>query len=247
MKTRWMGTLGLAVLWASAAATGCVAPGPDDGDDPGEGLGGEVVAESAQAFTASAGGPVCTLSVDKTTGPAPLSVKLTASCADPNGDAITAYYLVCGNGQSQFGAGKTLTCNYTAAGSYSPFVQAMDATGAWGSAAYRSVTATSSVHAVPEAWSATPSGLATKCAVVYADGTGSYSTGGSVTSYQWNIDGTSYTGSTASKTFCNYHGFIMVSLTVTDSIGNTDTGVQDVYICPPWYRNRGDCSALELE
>ena len=241
MKTKRMGSLGSAIFWLSAAAMGCVTQEPtDDGLD--EDIADERVGEATQAFTASPGGPICTLALDKSSGPATLTVKLTASCADPNGDPITAYYLACGNGATQFGAGTTLTCAHSVVGVHLPFVQAMDATGAWGAAAYKTVTVTNPAHAELEAW-AIQEPAAKKCVKIHGDGTNSYSNA-PITTYKWIINGSPYSGATpVTGQYCSY-GSVAVSLTVIDSNGNQNTQTGSIDVCPKLYKDLGFCGGV---
>lgn len=239
MKKQWMGSLAIAIFWASAAA-GCVAPASTDDEAADDALpGDEAVGETEQAYTASPNGPICTIGASKTSGPPPLSTTLAAQCSDPNGDAVTAYYFTCGNGGSYFGPNSSFTCSYSSVGSYSACVQAMDATGAWSQQRCTAITVTSSVQAVIEAYAVDSS--PTKCVDVHADGSDSYSNGGTITSYQWNIGGVSYSGATASRYVCAFYGPMSVSLTVTNSLGNTSTKSQTINICPKFYRDKGIC------
>lgn len=245
MAKQWMGSLAIAIL-ASAAATGCVDPSTTDGDEEAEGAEASSegdLGEAEQAYTASPGGPSCALSASPASGLPPLTTSLTAACSDPNGDAVTAHYITCGNGAYYFGPGNTFGCAYSSIGTYSACVQAMDATGAWGAQSCVAISAAGSAHAELEAW-VTYDPTSPKCAKVTGFGGNSYSVGGTITSYQWDIDGASYSGMKASRTLCYRYGFVPVSLTVTDSNSKTDTQSGGVSVCPKLYEDKGFCSTV---
>jgi outer membrane protein assembly factor BamB len=67
---------------------------------------------------------------------------------------------------------------------------------------------------------------------VTLEASGSSDPDGSISSYEWRVDGTSYTGKTVSHTFSNA-GEYTVGLTVTDEDGVTDSTTQSINISIP--------------
>lgn len=245
MKTKWNRAFAWTAALVSLNVAGCLTEADvyEQGD---EAMSDGDLGEEAFAYTAAVGGPNCAAVLSKTTGDVVLASTLSGSCTDPNGDAITLYYLTCGNGSYYLGPASSKVCSYTGMGTYQACVQAMDATGTWGSQACKTVTATSSAHAEHEIWAQNEAGYA-KCATILADGTYSYSNGGTITSYNWNIGGTAYSGATVTQNICYYYGTMSVSLTVTDSLGNTDTQTGYVTVCPKFYKDKGFCGAIPPE
>jgi PKD repeat protein len=183
-------------------------------------LGAYTVSGTVVATTSSVP-PIAVPGATPTSGTAPLVVQFNgSSSSDPDG-TISSYLWTFGDGTSATGV--TASHTYSAAGTYTAILKVTDNSGLSSSGTVGINVTAALVNTPPTALvTATPvSGSAPL--VVQFNGTQSYDTGGSISSYLWTFgDGGSATGSTTSHTY-NSAGSYTATLKVTDNGGLTAT------------------------
>ena len=175
--------------------------------------------------------PTCSLSVDKNSGYAPLTVTFTMSASDSDGSISSWALDVNNNDIAEYsGSGNppsTEQYTYNNAGTYTAKLTVEDNNGA---KAYDTVVVTISSHVnQPPVADAGEDKTVFSGDVVYFDASASYDPDGTITSYTWNFgDGDTANGKVASHRFrggINQPKTYTITLTVKDNKGasNTDT------------------------
>jgi PKD repeat protein len=156
-------------------------------------------------------------------------VSFTGSGLDPDG-TITSYSWNFGDGSSATGATATASHAYTSSGTYTVSLTVTDSDDRTDT-----VSQQITVYSLPKAsFGHSPPAPVTGTPVSFnGSGSSDADPGVGISSYAWNFgDGTAGSGATPSHTYSN-PGNYTVSLTVTNSVGLTATGSEEVTIFPP--------------
>ncbi len=149
--------------------------------------------------------------------------------SDPDG-TIVSYAWSFGDGS--IGSGVTTTHMYAPTGSYTVTLSVIDNSGSTGSASATVVVIIASDKPPVASFTFTSGPLYVNGTVSF-DASSSHDPDGTVTAYTWTFDdGTSAAGVTTTHKF-TAPGRYMVSLTVTDNLGNTNSMAQVVLIMQP--------------
>jgi len=167
--------------------------------------------------------PIARFTATPTTGTAPLLVNFNASTSTDSLGRIVTYAWNFGNGQT--GTGVTTSTTYTTAGTFTVILTVTDSLGLTDTAsAVITVTRRDTVANRPPVanFTATPTSGTAPLAVFF-NASASTDSLGRIVSYAWNFgDGSTGTGQITANTF-DSAGVYTVILTVTDSLGLSDT------------------------
>ena len=169
--------------------------------------------------------PTASLTIDSTSGDAPLTVNLDASASDDSDGSIVSYDWDFGDGTT--GSGVQVSKTF-AGGNFTITLTVTDDGGA------TAQTATSvSVNALPIAsFTATPPNGVAPLNVQF-DANASNDPDGNIVSYDWDLgDGTTASTVTPSKAYTS-DGNYTVTLTVTDNLGATQSSSQVISVNAP--------------
>ena len=158
-----------------------------------------------------------------------LGVSLSGTGSTDSDGTITDY--AWNFGDTTTGTGATTSHTYTAAGTYTVRLTVTDDDGATGTATRQvTVTAGPPGNQSPIAAIAAPT---INDLAVSLSGTGSTDSDGTITDYAWNFgDTTTGTGATTSHTYTTAGTYIL-TLTVTNNVGATDTATRQVAVTAP--------------
>ncbi|MBQ4819026.1 cellulase family glycosylhydrolase [Aquimarina sp. MMG016] len=181
--------------------------------------------------------PVARFSNDIASGDAPLTVQFDASTSsDPDNDTLS-YSWNFGDGTTATGVG--ISHIFTQPGSYTITLTVSD--GSLNDTETTTIVVSNpdtSVIVTADIITSASGGVAP--ATISFDGSGSSSSDGSSLAYAWDFgDGTIGNGATISHEYITSGNYI-VTLTVTNSSGNTDKATSSIVITEPG--NGGDCS-----
>ena len=171
--------------------------------------------------------PIAEFTVTPATGPAPLTVQYDATATtDPDGDPLTYGWTF---GDSTTGSGVSGFHTYSTAGTYTIQLVVTDSRGNATSVS-RSVLVTEPENALPNAsFNAVPTTGAAPLSVVF-NATASNDSDGSIASFLWDFgDGDTATTAIANHTYTSQGAYI-VTLTVTDNEGATDTATTAILV-----------------
>jgi PKD repeat protein len=167
--------------------------------------------------------PTCTLGVTPSSGAAPLNVTASGNCTDPEND-ITSEVITWGDGASANGTSGTHT--YTSTGTFTVALTATDSVGNHGSAPQ---TVTVTVNQPPTCTlSVSPQSGPAPLPVTASGSCTDPENDILSTSLNWS-DGTVSNGTSGTHTFVA-SGTYVVTLTATDSVGNTGKAKQTVVV-----------------
>ncbi len=176
-------------------------------------------------------GPIAPVAVAKATpqtGDAPLVVSLDGSGSFDQDGSVVSYGWSFGDGSS--GAGSVVNHTYTAAGTYTAVLTVTDSQGLTASQSVQIQVTAPNINPTAVIAASTTSGVA-PLAVTFS-GSGSSDPDGTISTYAWNFgDGTTGSGSTASKTF-SAAGTYTVTLTVTDNRGGKGMSSVVIQVSP---------------
>jgi PKD repeat protein len=162
--------------------------------------------------------PVAAISVNSTSGFAPLTVAFDGSASMDSDGSISSYAWSTGDGGSY--TGDTASHSYDTPGTYSATLTVTDDDGASTSV---SITIEVQANVGPVAAITVTKTTGYAPLAVAFDGSSSSDSDGSIASYAWTTgDGASYTGSTASHTYTTLGSFV-ATLTVTDDQGDSSS------------------------
>lgn len=176
--------------------------------------------ESAAAPVANLA-PIAAISVNSTSGSAPLTVAFDGSASLDSDGSIGSYAWSSGDGGSY--TGSTASHTYNTPGTYSATLTVTDNDGASTSVAISIDVQNPTVNVPPVAAITVAKTTGYAPLVLAFDGSSSNDSDGSIASYTWTTgDGASYTGSTADHTYTTLGSFV-ATLTVTDDQGDSSS------------------------
>jgi len=182
--------------------------------------------------------PTAVPSADPTSGAAPLAVAFSGGgSSDPDGDALSHGWSF---GDGAQGSGVTTSHIYATAGTYTATLTVDDGRGGTDSATATITVSPASGNRPPRAEISADPRLATIPFTVTLDGGGSSDPDGDLLTYSWSFaDGVQGSGPTMERTFVDANGDMkeaggyLVTLTVRDGQGGTDSASVRIGVFPP--------------
>lgn len=174
--------------------------------------------------------PTAVISSSTAIGAAPLTMQFDGSASSSDQPPIVTYSWAFGDGGT--GAGPTVAHTFSVPGTYSTVLTVTDSAGLSGQVSTPVLVsaATQPASQLPvSSFTATPGAGAPPLKVVL-NGSGSSSSGGSITEYRWSLgDGTSATGAVLEHTFTTLGDYV-VTLSVTDNKGGMAASTQTLSV-----------------